>query len=119
MADPAYEIQTVDRLVAVINQGDDGADATRDYREIMELLPARVQMHGGKHKAKLVLTIEFVADQKGIDVSLSSEKKMPKRPVLKERFFVSERGTLTAQDPGKDTLFPGADMGRGPRTTAS
>jgi len=112
MDDRAYEIPTVDRLIAVINGGDDGADATRDYREIMDVLPNRVQQHGGKHKAKLVLTIEFTADAKGIDVALTSESKLPKRPQMKERYFVSERGTLTAKDPGKDTMFPGVDMGR-------
>lgn len=112
MADPAYEIHTVDRLIAVINHGDDGADATRDYRSIIETITQRVADHGGKHKGKLVLTFEFNADEKGLDVSLSSEAKLPKRPVMKERFFASERGVLTAQDPARDTLFAGNDLGR-------
>ena len=118
MDDRAYEIPTVDRLIAVLNNGDDGADATKDYREIMEVLPNRVQQHGGTHKAKLVLTIEFSADKNGMDVALTSESKLPKRPKLKERYFVSERGTLTAKDPGKDTMFPGVDMGRRQRAAA-
>lgn len=112
MADAAYEIQTVDRLVAVINQGDDGADATKDYRNLIDTLSSYVENHGGTHKGKLVLTVSFTADQKGIDVSLASEAKMPKRPVLKERYFLSDKGTLTAKDPGRGTMFEGADLGR-------
>lgn len=112
MADAAYEIQTVDRLIAVINQGDDGADATKDYRNLLETLSNYVENHGGTHKGKLILTINFTADHKGLDVSLTSEAKMPKRPVLKERYFLSEKGTLTAKDPARGTMFEGADLGR-------
>ena len=75
MADTAYEVQTVDRLIAVINHGDDGADATRDYRTIMETLAKRLENHGGSHKAKLVITIEFTADAKGKGASLSTSSE--------------------------------------------
>lgn len=112
MTDPAYEVQTVDRLVAVLNTGDENAEASRLYREIMDRLAHNIQEHGGKHKGQLVLTIDFVADAKGLDVSLTSKAKVPGRPVQKERFFMSDRNTLTLQDPARDSLFPGDDLGR-------
>lgn len=113
MADErAYEISTTDRLIAVINGGDDNADATKDYHNIMETLQNRVGNHGGKHKAKLVLTIEFEADHKGIDVVLTTEAKLPKRPKTKERYFDSGKGTLTLKDPARGSLFEGTDLGR-------
>jgi hypothetical protein len=41
--------------------------------------------------------------------------KLPKRPVIKERFFMSPENVLTLQDPARDSLFPGADLGRSRR----
>jgi len=109
----AYEIQTVDRLIAVLNNGDDGADATRDYRTLVETLGSYVENYGGTHKGKLTLTISFAADAKGIDVAIESKATSPKRPVLKERFFATEKGDgLTARDPARGTLFEGDDLGR-------
>lgn len=112
MGDPAYEVKTVDRLIAVLNTGDDGAEATRQYRNIMDTLANYIQEHGGKHKGELALKIAFTADAKGLDVQMDVASKLPKRPVIKERFFMSPENTLTLQDPGRDSLFPGADMGR-------
>lgn len=112
MADPAYEVQTVDRLIAVLNNGDEGAEATRLYRELMDRLASYIQEHGGKHKGELAIKVSFVADAKGLDVSIECNAKMPKKPVIKERFFMSDKNTLTLQDPGKDSLFQGVDMGR-------
>jgi hypothetical protein len=70
-------VRTIDRLVAVLNGGDDGAEATRQYREIMDRLANYVHEHGGRHKAKLTLAIEFVADAKGLDVALRSPAQRP------------------------------------------
>ena len=112
MSELAYEVRTIDRLVAVLNGGDDGAEATRQYREIMDRLAHNIQEHGGKHKAKLTLTIEFAADAKGLDVAMVSKATLPAKPVLKERFFMSEQNTLTLQDPARDSMFPGVDLGR-------
>ena len=112
MDDAAYEVRTVDRLIAVLNQGDDGAEATRLYRDIMDRLANNVHEHGGKHKGQLILTIEFVADAKGLDVALTSKAKLPGKPVIKERFFMSAANVLTLQDPARESLFPGADLGR-------
>ncbi|SRR6266568_3990178 len=107
-----YEIRTVDRLIAVINQGDDGAEATKLYEDIMVRLAQLIQDHGGKFKASLVMTIAFTADERGLDVQMSSKAKLPDRPVLKERYFMSRENVLTMQDPGRDSLFPGTDLGR-------
>jgi len=112
MGDPAYEVKTVDRLVAVLNTGDDGAEATRQYRNIMETLAGYIQEHGGKHKGELTLKLSFNADAKGLDVQMDVSYKLPKRPVIKERFFMSPNNTLTLQDPARDSMFPGADLGR-------
>jgi hypothetical protein len=112
MGDPAYEIRTVDRLVAVLNQGDDGSEATRHYRDIMARLAELQQEHGGKHKGQLTLTFDFAGDAKGVDVTLTVKSKIPGRPILKERYFLSETNVLTLQDPARETLFPGADLGR-------
>lgn len=115
MADPAYEVRTVDRLIAVLNHGDDGAEATRLHNEIMARLAENVREHGGKHKGALTLTIEYVADAKGLDVALNAKAKLPGRPVVKERFFMTPDNRLTLQDPARDSLFPGSDLGRAKR----
>lgn len=110
--DQAYEIQTIDRLIACLNHGDEGAEATRLYREIMERGAQMQADHGGTHKAELTIKIKFSFDPKGVDVAIVPSAKIPPRPTTKERFFVSEKGTLTMQDPARDSMFPGADLGR-------
>lgn len=112
MGDPAYEVKTVDRLVAVLNSGDDGAEATRQYRTIMDTLASYIQEHGGKHKGELTIKFGFTADAKGLDVQMDVTSKLPKRPIIKERFFMSPGNTLTLQDPARDSLFAGSDLGR-------
>jgi hypothetical protein len=90
MADSsAYEVRTVDRLIAVANHGDDGAEATKRHEQIMDRLAELLAEHGGRHKAKLVLTIDYVADERGLDVAIHSKATLPARPVLKERFFMT------------------------------
>jgi hypothetical protein len=112
MADStAYEYQTVDRLIAVLNNGDDGAAITDDYRTLVKKLgdPA----FGEKRKGKLTIEIEFTADARAVDVVITSKVKEPQRPKIKDRLFHSSRGdTLTARDPGRDTMFAGQDLGR-------
>lgn len=115
MSDPAYEVKTVDRLVAVLNSGDDGAEATRLYRHAAETCAEYVREHGGKHKAQIILKINLEVDPKGVDVSLEVDAKLPKRPKQKERFFLTPDNELTLQDPARDSLFPGADLGRARR----
>ncbi len=117
MGDPAYEVKSVDRLIAVLNTGDDGAEATRQYRNIMDTLASYIQEHGGKHKGELNLKIQFTADAKGLDVQMDVTSKLPKRPIIKERFFMSPENVLTLQDPGRESFFPGVDMGRRTRGT--
>ena len=115
MSDSAYEVRTVDRLVAVLNSGDDGAEATRQYRNIMDTLASYIQEHGGKHKGELTIKIAFTADEKGLDVQMDVTSKLPKLSVIKERFIMSPENTLTLQHPARDSLFPGTDLGRARR----
>lgn len=113
MADAAYEVRTIDRLIACLNHGDDASEANRLYRQIMEALRNNVNDYGGKHKAQLALTFDFQIDAKGaVDVALASKAKMPPKPVNRERFFIAPDDVLTLQDPMRDSLFPGIDAGR-------
>lgn len=117
-ADPAYEVRTIDRLIAVVNHGDDGTEVNRLYRQIMEKLRHNANEFGGKHKAQLSITIDFQIDDRGsIDVAVASKAKLPGRPVNKERFFLAQDDVLTLQDPARESLFPGSDLGR--RATAA
>ena len=108
----AYEIRTVDRLLAVLNDGDENEHATRLYQQAMSHLDDYVQKYGGTHKAKLTVEIELVQDPKGVDVAITAKATLPAPPKTKQRFFSTAKGTVTAMDPGKDSLFPGTDMGR-------
>ncbi len=113
MADAAaYEVRSIDRLILVANHGDDGAEATAQHQKIMDRLAELIHDYGGEHKATLTLTIAYVADPKGVDVSIATKAKLPGKPVNKERFFMSRDNRLTLQDPARDSLFPGADLGR-------
>lgn len=117
MVDAAYEIRTVDRLIALNSHGDDGEEANRLYGQIMAELRRTITEYGHpglKIKASLALTIDFTADHQGaIDVSITSKAKLPGRPVNRERFFLAAGDHLTLKDPARDSLFPGVDLGRG------
>lgn len=119
MPDDAYQVRTVDRLIAVNNHGDDGAEATKQHEAIMDRLAELISEHGGVHKAKLVLTIDYAADHRGLDITIGIKSTLPGRPKIKERFFMSRDNRLTMQDPGRESLFPGVDMGRVRREAAS
>jgi hypothetical protein len=112
MSASAWQVPTVDRLVAVINSGDDGAEATRQHHAILAAINENQREFGGKHKAKLLLEIGYEGDAKGVDISLKVTAKLPLRPVLRERYYLTRDNVLTLQDPARDTLFAGDDLGR-------
>lgn len=120
MADAdAYQVRTIDRLLAVNNHGDDCAEATAQHGKILDRLAELIQEHGGKHKAKLVISIDYEADHKGLDITIASKATLPGRPKVKERFFLTRDNRLTLQDPARDSLFPGVNLGRSPRDAAA
>lgn len=110
--DKAFEIQTVDRLIAVVNNGDDGADATQEYRSLMQKLDTYTTNYGGKHKGKIVITINLAQDAKGVEVTVETKVTDPRRPKYAEHLFSTGNGTLTTKDPARGTMFEGADLGR-------
>lgn len=112
--DRAYEAPTLDRLLASLNNGDDNASATEDYRRLVERLASMVESYSGTHKGKLTLEFEFKADAKGVDVALKTKTAMPVRPVLKDRLFIggNKGDVLTFRDPARGTFFEGSDLGR-------
>ncbi|MFN3075860.1 MAG: hypothetical protein ABT940_03065 [Alphaproteobacteria bacterium] len=113
----AYELPTVERLIAALSGGDGNFDATKDYQAVISAISEAVENHGGTAKGTLTLKFQFTADAKGVDVVLDSSARLPTRPKVKDRLFVSGKGTtLTAMDPARDTLFAGSDLGRMPRT---
>ena len=113
-----YEIQTIDRLIATINQGDTCQEATELLRELISKGTEVITEHGGEVKGSITITLGFHFDAKGLDVTMKAKATMPPVPVLKERLFVNDRGTLTAMDPARDTMFAGNDLGRRRRETA-
>lgn len=108
----AYEVRTIDRLMAVLNDGDDCNAASTKLRQLIAELEEYQESHGGKHKGAMTLKFTFTRDAKGMDVQMDFTIRSPPRPVLKDRLFVTERGDLTRKDPGKGTMFEGYDMGR-------
>ena len=113
MTDGAYEVRTVDRLLAVLNHGDDAAEANRLYGQVVEALRRAGNEYGGKHRASLTLAIDFSIDANGgIDVAITAKAKLPGKPPNRERFFLAPEDVLTLKDPARDSLFPGSDLGR-------
>lgn len=116
MADAdAYQVRSIDRLIAVNNYGDDLTEANNQNQAILDRIAELAQEHDGIHKGKLALTIEYAGDRKGLDITITSKATLPGRPKRKERFFLTRDNHLTMQDPGRDSLFPGVNMGRASR----
>lgn len=56
MSNPAYDVPTIDRLIAVNNHGDDGEECNRLYRQIMGEIRRQIAEYGhpgAKIKASL------------------------------------------------------------------
>lgn len=115
----AYEVRTVDRLLAALNDGDDCAAVSNELRALVAKLSEYQENHGGKHKGALTLKIGFTQDSRELDVEMDFAVKNPPRPKLKDRMFVTERGDLTRQDPGRGTMFEGLELGRRAKASSS
>lgn len=108
----AYRIATVDKLIGVINRGDECAEAMKLMRELVDRIAEVQAEHRGVVKGALTITLSFACDERGVDVTMATTAKMPKKPALKDRMFVDQNGGLTLQDPALNSLFPGSDLGR-------
>lgn len=109
----AYEVGSVTQLLMVNNDGDDLAHANLEYRRIMTSINEHVEEFGGTAAGELTLKFKFKGDAKGVDVAIESAKKLPKHPSTEARYFVTRQGDgLTLQNPNRETMFPGADLGR-------
>ncbi|MEI8396664.1 MAG: hypothetical protein WCF85_18175 [Rhodospirillaceae bacterium] len=77
-----------------VNRGDDLALINGAMNDLIALLSERVTEYGGIHKAQLTVTFAFAADPGGVDLLISSKITPPKRPVGKDRMFISDRADL-------------------------
>lgn len=112
----AYRLDSITRLIEVVNSGEDLDRANEAYRRAIKSLREQLDEVGpkGKANAKLVLTIEFTAPGTGgWDVRITPTTALP-QPLKgsPERLFPTEDNVLTLQDPNQYGLFPRADLGR-------
>jgi hypothetical protein len=109
----AYEVGSIAQLLQVNNDGEDLANADQDYRRVMAAISEHLDSFGGTAAGELTLKFTFTGDAKGVDVSVECTRKLPKRPKTKARYFATQGGDgLTLKNPNRETLFPGADLGR-------
>lgn len=109
----AYEVASIAQLLTVNNEGDDLAHADVDYRRVMAAITEHIGAFGGEAAGELTIKFKFKGDAKGIDVAIETERKLPKRPTSKARYFATGRGDgLTLRNPNRETMFPGQDLGR-------
>lgn len=109
----AYEVASLAQLLTVNNDGDDLAHADVEYHRLMATINEHVSEFGGEAGGELTLKFKFKGDAKGVDVAIETTRKVPKHPANKARYFVAPKGdTLTMQNPNRETMFPGADLGR-------
>jgi hypothetical protein len=109
----AYDIPSIVQLLNVHNNGDDAARITEQYHELVNQCSDLVAEHGGTAKGKLTVTFEVIADQKGLDLAIVPKLSLPGPPKIKSRYFPTrDRRGLTLMDPARDTMFPGANLGR-------
>lgn len=109
----AYEVQGVAHLLQVNNDGDDGARINDDFRRLMSAVTEHVGEHGGEAKGKMTIVIAVAADARGIDITVSSTAVLPPHPKCKMRYFATDKGDgVTLRNPNRETMFPGADLGR-------
>lgn len=108
----AYQVRHLARLIETHDDGDTAAELNRMMAEAVEAATAHAAEHGGVGKATLTVTVSLEADAKGVAVSIAGKSTLPRRPNLKDRFFVTADGHLTRRNPNRGTLFEGQDLGR-------
>lgn len=112
----AYEIRRFVQVLERYNQGDDLERIDHDLQRAVAACTDHVANFGGTAKASLTVALTMTADAKGVEISVVPTLKLPGRPVVKDRFFISERGdTLTLRNPNRGTMFEHVDLGRAPR----
>lgn len=118
MSDPAYLVRSVDKLLALHDDGDELKRINEDLAAAMEEMAVR---HGDneKAKAKLVITFDMETHNKGVSIAVSHELKMPKRPANKSEFFVTDDNQITTQNPRQREMFTGRNMNAGGVTAAN
>lgn len=112
--DESYRIRSLPALLTTQNHGDDAAEASDDFAKAMEAVALYLGRFGGTAKAVQKLTITYVGDARGVDVTIASELTLPKRPKPdKTRYFLTpDSKGLTLSDPARGTLFEGENLGR-------
>lgn len=112
-SDLSMQVHSLITLLQTNTDGDDLAHADECYRAVMSALTAHIEAYHGTAKGELTIKASFAADPKGIDVTIETSSKLPKPPKSKSRYFANDRGDgLTTRNPNRDTMFPGADLGR-------
>lgn len=117
MAEAAYLVRSVHRLLEIHDDGDELARINDSLGKAMDEMSGR-HSDGEKAKAKLTITLDLETHAKGVTVAVSHELKMPKRPAAKSEFFVTDDNQLTTQNPRQREMFGGRDMVRGGVTAA-
>lgn len=111
--DRAYALPTLARLIEAHNNGDDHSLMTDKMREVILRCSEHIHEHGGTAKGEITIKVTFAVDAKGVDVAMETKLAYPKPPIVKDRYFVSDKGDeLTMKNPNKGTMFEGDDLGR-------
>lgn len=117
MADKAYQIRSIARLLDIHDDGDTQALINQSLAKAMDDMVTR-QQNGEKAKAKLVITIDLECSPKDVTVALSHELKLPKRPTATTSFFLDDEKCLSTQNPRQREMFGGRLMNPNGNTAA-
>jgi negative regulator of genetic competence, sporulation and motility len=117
MSDAAYEVRSLHRAMEIHDDGDTLAKINETFQKMMNELIDR-QMSGEKATATFNISFVLKAHQKGVDVAITHEAKMPKKAPTVTAFFVTEKNTLTTKNPKQREFFDGKGMSRAGNTSA-
>lgn len=92
-------------LLASHADGDINAQLSDGIQEMVAALSNKAVERGGKHKGKIVLTVDIELDQGVFGVTMDASIKMPKKGGAKAVYWATDKNKLTPSNPKQVNMF--------------
>ena len=109
----AFQIRSIDRLIATLQGGDLAHDANSKLARLLEELAGAIANGAKSATGSLTIKLSFAADKSGVvKVSGDVNSKEPPPDKAEQPFWLTEDNRLSAVNPQQGRLFEGVEGGR-------
>lgn len=106
MSDPSEVVfHSFSNLLASHADGNINHQLSEGLTEMVAALSNKALERGGKHKGKIVLTVDIELDQGVFGVTMDASVKMPKVAGAKAVYWATDKNRLTPSNPAQIGMF--------------